>query len=259
MTSESAESTPVDAATAATAPAAAAQAPDAGAGSARKPNTGKTGAGKSSADKTGAGKTGTDKTGTDKTGAGKPRAGVPVWRVGKPDAFLASAVDVAREAVATIAGPGEIGAHLVAKSEGDRVVTHLFESRLSGYLGWQWYAVVTRNSRSKVVTVSELGLLPSEDSILAPEWIPWAKRVRPEDETPAVEETVEEQTETTPDEPSAAAEDAGSDEGFDAGAAAVEPEAGSGADFSEEDFADEDDDEDYFDDDEDDDDEAGAE
>jgi hypothetical protein len=42
--------------------------------------------------------------------------------------------------------------------------------------------VLTRNSRSKVVTVNELGLLPSEDSILAPEWVPWAERVRPEDE-----------------------------------------------------------------------------
>ena len=48
-------------------------------------------------------------------------------------------------------------------------------------MGWQWYAVLTRNSRSKAVTVSELGLLPSEDSILAPEWVPWAERVRPED------------------------------------------------------------------------------
>ncbi|SDW00509.1 Protein of unknown function [Arthrobacter sp. cf158] len=127
--------------------------------------------------------------------AAKSRAGLPVWRTGKPDAFLAAAVDVAREAVEGIANPGEVGAHLGAKSEGDRVVTHLFESRLAGYGGWQWYAVVTRNSRSKIVTVSELGLLPSEESILAPEWVPWAKRVRPEDETPLVEETVGDVTE----------------------------------------------------------------
>ncbi|HKU35888.1 MAG TPA: DUF3027 domain-containing protein [Paenarthrobacter sp.] len=126
-----------------------------------------------------------------KVAAPKPRAGVPVWRTGKPDAFLAAAVDVARQAVEGIANRGEVGAHLGAKSEGDRVVTHLFESKLAGYGGWQWYAVVTRNSRSKIVTVSELGLLPSEDSILAPEWVPWAKRVRPEDETPLVEETEE--------------------------------------------------------------------
>jgi hypothetical protein len=111
----------------------------------------------------------------------RPRAGVPVWRIGKPDAFLAAAVDVARTAVESIAPAEQIGEHLGARSEGDRLVTHLFESRLPGYLGWQWYAVLTRNSRSKVVTVDELGLLPSEDSILAPAWIPWAERVRPED------------------------------------------------------------------------------
>jgi hypothetical protein len=112
----------------------------------------------------------------------RPRAGVPVWRTGKPDAFLANAVDTARTALEGITAASDIGQHLGAKSEGDRLVTHLFESRLPGYLGWQWFAVLTRNSRSKVVTVNELGLLPSQDSILAPEWVPWAERVRPEDE-----------------------------------------------------------------------------
>jgi hypothetical protein len=113
--------------------------------------------------------------------APKRRAGVPAWRTGKPDAVLAAAVDLARAAIEGIAKASEIGEHLAARTEGDRLVTHLFESRLPGYLGWQWYAVLTRNSRSKVITVNELGLLPSEDSILAPEWVPWAERVRPED------------------------------------------------------------------------------
>jgi hypothetical protein len=123
----------------------------------------------------------------------KRRAGVPVWRTGKPDAFLAASVEVARSAIEGITAASDIGEHLAAKSEGDRLVTHLFECRLPGYLGWQWYAVLTRNSRSKVVTVNELGMLPSEDSILAPEWVPWAERVRPEDaqETDA-HETVQE-------------------------------------------------------------------
>jgi hypothetical protein len=114
--------------------------------------------------------------------AAKRRAGVPVWRTGKPDAFLAAAVDTARTAIEGITAASDIGRHLAAKSEGDRLVTHLFECRLPGYGGWQWFAVLTRNSRSKVVTVNELGLLPSEESILAPEWVPWAERVRPEDE-----------------------------------------------------------------------------
>jgi hypothetical protein len=130
----------------------------------------------------------------------KRRAGAPVWRTGKPDAFLAAAVDVARAAIEGITAPSDIGAHIAAKSEGDRLVTHLFESKLPGYQGWQWYAVVTRNSRSKVVTVSELGLLPSADSILSPEWVPWAERVRPED-AQAVEEEPAENVEPVTDQP----------------------------------------------------------
>lgn len=112
------------------------------------------------------------------------RAKVPVWRTGKPDAFLAAAVDVAREAVHSIANPSDVGTHLAVRTEGDRVVTHLFECRLPGYPGWQWFVVLTRNSRSKVVTVNEVGLLPSDDAVLAPEWVPWAERVRPEDAQP---------------------------------------------------------------------------
>jgi hypothetical protein len=102
-------------------------------------------------------------------------------------------VDTARAAVEGITEASSIGRHLAAKSEGDRLVTHLFECRLPGYLGWQWYAVLTRNSRSKVVTVNELGLLPSEDSILAPDWVPWAERVRPEDEQEPELEPAQEQ------------------------------------------------------------------
>ena len=116
------------------------------------------------------------------------RTGVPVWRTGKPDAFLAAAVGEARTAIEGITAASDIGAHLAAKSEGERLVTHLFESKMAGYDGWQWYAVLTRTSRSKVVTVSELGILPSEDSILSPEWVPWAERVRPEDAQAAEEE-----------------------------------------------------------------------
>jgi Protein of unknown function (DUF3027) len=173
--------------------------------------------------------------------ASTPRAGVPVWRTGKPDAVLAAAVDVARAAVETIAPAEQIGQHLGARTEGDRLVTHLFESKLAGYGGWQWYAVLTRNSRSKVVTVDELGLLPSEDSILAPEWVPWAERVRPEDA----------QDEESAEPTAAAAGPAASvpDEDDEADAAAAEEEENYDAATV---VADDGDDEEYDDDDDDD-------
>jgi Protein of unknown function (DUF3027) len=153
--------------------------------------------------------------------AAKRRAGVPVWRTGKPDAFLAAAVAVARAAVEGITAPGNIGDHIAAKSEGERLVTHLFDSKLPGYQGWQWYAVVTRNSRSKVVTVSELGLLPSENSILSPEWVPWAERVRPEDAQAAEEEQA---PLAEADHPVPAAETEGEAEAEDDGSGDFDPE-----------------------------------
>ena len=108
--------------------------------------------------------------------------GVPVWRVGKPDAVLAAEVELARTALLSVAKAEHIGEHLAARSEGERVVTQLFESRLPGYAGWQWFAVLARVPRSKHATVSEVGLVPSANSVIAPEWLPWSERVRPEDE-----------------------------------------------------------------------------
>lgn len=116
-----------------------------------------------------------------------PRAGVPVWRVGKPDAFLAADTATARAAVLTIAAGEEVGRHVGARSEGMRCVTHLFESTKPGYRGWVWFATLARVSRGKVSTVNEVGLLPSGDAVLAPAWLPWAERVRPEDAREAEE------------------------------------------------------------------------
>ncbi len=111
---------------------------------------------------------------------------MPVWRVGKPDTLLAGAVETARAALLDVVEPEQVGRHLGAKSEGERLVTHLFECVRPGYRGWQWYVTVARVSRSKIVTVSELGVLPSEDSVLAPEWVPWSERIRPEEREQAI-------------------------------------------------------------------------
>lgn len=123
--------------------------------------------------------------------------GVPVWRVGKPDSVLAGETVVAREALLSIADADHIGAHVAARSEGERVVTQLFECTLPGYAGWQWFAVLARAPRAKNATVSEVGLVPSEASVVSPQWLPWSERVRPEDEEQA------EAPEAAPDNPTA--------------------------------------------------------
>ncbi|MEC5200900.1 hypothetical protein RCH21_003154 [Arthrobacter sp. PL16] len=108
----------------------------------------------------------------------KPRAS---RRIPKSDAVLEAAVERARSAVLEVAPESQIGRHVSAVIEGERLVTHRFEAFLPGYGGWQWYASVARVARSKDVTVCEVGLLPSAASLVAPEWLPWSQRVRPED------------------------------------------------------------------------------
>ncbi|AKL66665.1 MULTISPECIES: DUF3027 domain-containing protein [Streptomyces] len=101
-----------------------------------------------------------------------------------PDRLCAEAVDLARTAAEEAAAPGVVGEHVSAIAEGDRVVTHLFECKDPGYRGWRWAVTVTRASRAKLVTLNETVLLPGDDALLAPEWVPWSERLRPGDMGP---------------------------------------------------------------------------
>lgn len=92
------------------------------------------------------------------------------------DRVCAEAIELAQSAVEET-GEG-VGEHLGAEVEAERVVTHLFDCTLEGYRGWRWAVVVTRAPRSRTVTVSETALLPGPDAIVAPEWVPWAERLR---------------------------------------------------------------------------------
>jgi hypothetical protein len=100
----------------------------------------------------------------------------------KPDAISVAAVDLAREAAVVEAGtPDQVGEHLGYRVEGERLVTHYFASTHPGYRGWRWAVTVTRAARAKHVTVDEVVMLPGDDAVVAPEWVPWSDRVQPGD------------------------------------------------------------------------------
>jgi hypothetical protein len=101
-------------------------------------------------------------------------------RAAKLDQVCADAVGVARGAITEVDAE-DIGDHLEAVAEGDRLVTHFFESHLAGYRGWRWAVTVTRVPRSRHVTVCETVLLPGPDALLAPGWLPWNERLQPGD------------------------------------------------------------------------------
>jgi hypothetical protein len=65
--------------------------------------------------------------------------------------------------------------------EGERLVAHRFASTAPGYRGWFWSVTVARVPRGRVATVCEVDLLPGDDAILAPAWLPWSERLRPGD------------------------------------------------------------------------------
>ena len=111
------------------------------------------------------------------------------------DDALAAAVELARAAAVETAGdPALVGDHLGAAPEpvapvtGEvapevlgSVLTHTFASRLPGYVGWHWAVTVARFPGDDAVTVDEVVLLPGEQALLAPAWVPWHERLRPGD------------------------------------------------------------------------------
>lgn len=111
------------------------------------------------------------------------------------DDSLAAAVELARAAAVETAGDAElVGEHLRAAPEVvtpstdevpadalGTVLTHSFESKLPGYVGWYWAVTVTRAAGDDDVTVDEVVLLPGDSAILAPAWVPWQERLRPGD------------------------------------------------------------------------------
>lgn len=92
---------------------------------------------------------------------------------------LSSGVDVARSAVEEFA-PDGVGAHIGASVEAPFTTTHRFESRLAGYRGWHWACVLALVPGGEL-TVDEISLLPGAEAVVAPDWVPWEKRIRPGD------------------------------------------------------------------------------
>lgn len=105
----------------------------------------------------------------------------------KLDAVAAEAVQLARQAAIEEGGEDAVGEHLGAVAEpGDRLVTHSFASSIPGYKDWRWAVTVVRAARAKQATVNEVALLPNQEALLAPAWVPWEDRVGPGDLGPGM-------------------------------------------------------------------------
>lgn len=93
------------------------------------------------------------------------------------DAVLLAAVDVARAALTEITPAETIGDPMGHIVEGEHVLSLLFECTMTGYPGWNWTVSLARVDENSRPSVLETELMPGEDSLLAPEWIPWSDRL----------------------------------------------------------------------------------
>jgi hypothetical protein len=96
------------------------------------------------------------------------------------DEMLLDAVDAAR-AAAEEEAPGLVGEHVGTEVDDERLVTHLFATLDPAYVGWRWAVTVTRAPSAHESSIDEVVLLPGEDALLAPPWVPWSERLRPGD------------------------------------------------------------------------------
>lgn len=92
----------------------------------------------------------------------------------------AAAIDAARAALVDEAGIPDVGEHLGAVLEDTGAITHRFASLRGGYVGWAW-SVTVNQLPGAAITVDEIVLMPGEDAIIAPAWVPYRERIQPGD------------------------------------------------------------------------------
>jgi hypothetical protein len=90
---------------------------------------------------------------------------------------LLAALPLARAALAEITPESTIGEPIGHVVESAGAVSLQFAAALPGYPGWHWTVTVGRADDDAQPTVLEAELMPGEDSLLAPDWVPWSERL----------------------------------------------------------------------------------
>ena len=89
----------------------------------------------------------------------------------------AAVVAAARSALLETTPEDTIGEVRGLVEPADGVIDVHFENTMPGYPGWTWSVSVSTADGSEHPSVLELGLLPGDDSLVAPEWVPWSDRL----------------------------------------------------------------------------------
>jgi hypothetical protein len=86
-------------------------------------------------------------------------------------------VEAARAALLETTSEDSVGEVLGLAEPSDGVTDVHFANTLPGYPGWSWSVSVSTLDGTEHPSVLELSLLPGDDSLVAPEWVPWSERL----------------------------------------------------------------------------------
>jgi hypothetical protein len=77
---------------------------------------------------------------------------------------------------------GTIG-DLLSSEQTDNIATLRFSSHMAGYAGWNWVVSLAVDGDS--TTILETELVAGDEAVIAPDWVPWADRLREYEESVA--------------------------------------------------------------------------
>lgn len=91
-----------------------------------------------------------------------------------------AAIDTALQALSEVDSTG-VGRHIGIAAMTADSATHRFEALVPGYRGWEWHIVLAHAPGTDYVTVSEIAMVPAEQALTPPSWLPYDQRIQPGD------------------------------------------------------------------------------
>ena len=92
---------------------------------------------------------------------------------------------IARAVLLEVAGESDqVGDFVTSYDLEDHVTDFRFAANIRGYEGWQWSVTLYHDEEIDSWTVNESSLIPTEDALMPPKWIPWKDRLEPTDLAP---------------------------------------------------------------------------
>ena len=100
----------------------------------------------------------------------------------EPEAPRIDPKSLARSVAMTVADePDQVGRLTRSIDEDDHVTDFRFESKKRGYEGWEWSVTLYHDTDIDEWTVNESSLVPTDQALMPPAWVPWKDRLLPTD------------------------------------------------------------------------------